>query len=134
MVSDRIEKVKEWCLEHKADLFTAAIIFLASMASFGLGRLSILWPQKEPIRILEKGSVLNPDPVSAERGSVPNLAAASAALPAKGKYAASKTGTSYHLPWCPGVAKIKESNKIWFQTKAEAESRGYKPAGNCSGL
>ena len=52
----------------------------------------------------------------------------------KGRYVASKSGTAYHFPWCQGALKIKEENKIWFQTKEEAESRGYKPAGNCDGL
>lgn len=53
---------------------------------------------------------------------------------ALGKYVASKSGAAYHYPWCPGALKIKEENKIFFNTKEEAEKRGYKPAGNCPGL
>jgi hypothetical protein len=52
----------------------------------------------------------------------------------KGNYVASKTGSKYHLPWCSGAQTIKEENKIWFETKEEAESRGYSPAKNCKGL
>jgi methylphosphotriester-DNA--protein-cysteine methyltransferase len=52
----------------------------------------------------------------------------------KGSFVASKSGKAYHLPWCSGAKRIKEENKIWFQTKEEAEKAGYHPAGNCEGL
>jgi hypothetical protein len=61
-------------------------------------------------------------------------ATAPAALPAGGQYVASKSGTKYYLPWCGTVARIKDENKVWFQTKAEAEAAGYGPAANCKGL
>ena len=51
-----------------------------------------------------------------------------------GNYVASKSGTKYHYPWCPGAQSIKEENKIWFFTKEEAEKAGYQPASNCKGL
>lgn len=46
----------------------------------------------------------------------------------------SKASTSkrYHYTWCPGAKKIKEENKIWFNSAQEAESRGYALAGNCN--
>jgi len=111
----------------------AALIFLVGMASFGLGRLSVLWPKKEPIRIEETKdlSAISTDSIkkSEDLTNRPELA-----LKAKGKYVASKSGTSYHYPWCQGALKIKEENKIWFNSKEEAEKAGYKPAGNCEGL
>ncbi|TSC62722.1 MAG: hypothetical protein G01um101448_259 [Parcubacteria group bacterium Gr01-1014_48] len=51
-----------------------------------------------------------------------------------GQYVASKKGTKYHFPWCGGAARISEENKIWFNSKEEAEKAGYTPAGNCKGL
>lgn len=121
-------------MEHKTDLFTAAVIFLVSMASFGLGRLSTVWPKKEPIRILENGKEIKGKPISVEGREVKNAQTASVVGAQTGKYVASKSGTAYHLPACPGAAKIKDSNKIWFETREEAEERGYKPAANCPGL
>jgi hypothetical protein len=53
---------------------------------------------------------------------------------AGGKYVASKSGSAYHFPWCSGAKRIKEENKIYFNTKEEAEKAGYHPAGNCKGL
>lgn len=129
MLAEFIQKVKSLYKEKENDLYVAALIFLVGMASFGLGRLSVLWPQKEPIRIEEPQNFNNAP------ASVINSAGKSeSAVKPKGKYVASKSGASYHYPWCQGALKIKEENKIWFQTKEGAEKAGYKPAGNCEGL
>lgn len=131
MLMQHWQKVNNWIHVNKSDLFIAGIIFLTGIASFGLGRLSVLMPKKEPLKI-EKVE-------TSDKRGVPASAANQEASIVKGgaiqgQYVASKSGTAYHLPWCPGATKIKESNKIWFQTKQEAENRGYKPAANCPGL
>ena len=138
MIADYRGKVKSWAEANKADLFTAGAVFLVGLGGFGLGRLSAVWPQKEPIRIIETA----PDVAASLGGNVPADIATSAAgnavkakaISARGKYVGSKSGSSYHLPWCPGAKQIKESNKIWFQNEEEAAAKGYKPAGNCPGL
>lgn len=138
MITNYLEKIKSLIEANKKDLYIATIIFLVSITSFGLGRLSVLWPTKEPITITEKleSRIQNlEDNKTTEESSTSFLDSRSQILDsAKGKYVASKNGTAYHYPWCPGALKIKEENKIWFNSKEEAESRGYKPAGNCEGL
>lgn len=130
MIPERLEKVKEWCSRNKSDLFTTALIFLVGLGSFGLGRLSVIWPEKEPITITnQEAGTINRD----NGGATDNMQA-SIVKSVKGKYIASKSGKSYHFPWCAGALQIKEANKIWFATKEEAEKRGYKPASNCPGL
>lgn len=52
----------------------------------------------------------------------------------QGLYVASKNGAKYHLPTCSGAKRIKEENKIWFNSKQEAEKAGYEPAKNCKGI
>ncbi len=47
---------------------------------------------------------------------------------------ASKSGTKYHLVTCPGAKQIKEENKVYFASSAEAEAAGYGAAANCPGL
>ncbi len=136
-VTEYIQKVKSWILDTKSDLYVATLIFLVSMASFGLGRLSLLWPQKESLRIEQTDNFnqdKRPEIGESNIGDKTEKQTASILSAAKGKYVASKNGTAYHYPWCPGALKIKEENKIWFQAKTEAENRGYKPAGNCEGL
>ncbi len=126
-------KVKSWISANHSDLYVAAFIFLVGLASFGLGRLSFLWPNKEPIEITMPDTVNTIyeegkdgyNSASKEKASIVSI---------QGKYVASKNGTAYHYPWCPGALKIKEVNKVWFNTKEEAEKAGYKPAGNCEGL
>lgn len=131
MIGDYYQKVKSYVEINKSDLFTAALIFLVGLGSFGLGRLSVIWPDKEPITITNRLPV-----TGTERESSAAVAAEAAAIgkSVKGKYVVSKSGKYYHFPWCPGALRIKEANKIWFQTKEAAEAKGYKPASNCPGL
>ena len=42
-----------------------------------------------------------------------------------GVFVASKNSKIYHRPDCKYVKRIKEENKIWFQSAKEAEDRGY---------
>lgn len=54
--------------------------------------------------------------------------------PKTGTYVASRGGKSYYLPTCKSAKRLSEKNKIWFDTKAEAEKFGYKPAKSCKGM
>jgi len=133
MLSNIQEKIKYFVEDNKSDLLVAVAVFLVGLGGFGLGRLSAIWSEKKPITIIqnqeENTEALRP---TLDRQ---NIASVVSAIQNKhGKYIASKSGTAYHFPWCAGAQKIKEANKIWFNTKEEAESRGYKPAGNCEGL
>ncbi len=51
-----------------------------------------------------------------------------------GQLVAAKTGAKYFFPWCSGVARISEANKVWFNSVEEAHKAGYAPASNCKGL
>ncbi|MBI2121569.1 MAG: hypothetical protein HYT98_00450 [Candidatus Sungbacteria bacterium] len=138
MLSDSIQKVKSWRESNKSDLYVAVIIFLTALASFGLGRLSAIWPEKEPI-VLDENLELrtkNQDKnLDLKTENLEKLSSKFSDLSsAQKRYVASKSGTAYHFSWCPGALRIKEENKIWFETKEEAEKAGYKPAGNCEGL
>jgi len=42
-----------------------------------------------------------------------------------GVFVASKNSKIYHRPDCKYVKRIKEENKIWFQSAKEAGDRGY---------
>lgn len=120
-----LSKLKEKVKTYQNDIITAAVIILIALIAFGLGRLSVLLEKKTPIVIEEMPAAAGKIEVehpAAIRGSTSNL------------FVASKQGTKYHFPWCPGAQSIKEENKIWFSSKEEAEKSGYKPAANCKGL
>jgi len=129
-----IQDLREKCntLGKSREFFTGLIIILVGTASFGLGRLSMAEDSRKPVQIqLPDGTFLDnstdvyvPENQSATVQNGLNM----------GNYVASKSGSAYHLPWCSGAQRIKEENKIWFDTKKEAEKAGYKPAGNCKGI
>lgn len=48
-----------------------------------------------------------------------------------GMFVASKNSKIYHKPDCKYVKRIKEENKIWFQSAKEAKDKGYSPH-NCT--
>lgn len=132
MIANYIEKVKSIIHKNQSDLFMAATIFLVGIIGFGLGRLSVIWPEKEPIRVENPEKAK--DGMEEGTGQKAHEQNAGIANAIQGKYVGSRSGSAYHFPWCPGAQKIKEANKIWFGSKEEAEARGYKPAGNCEGL
>lgn len=117
------------------DVLLVAAILLTATGSFGLGYLAgqdsasveghDIWIEKRAQKSLPAAAieaVEAPEEVPAEP------------IAAGGGYVASKSGKAYHLPWCPGAARIKEENKIWFASKEEAEAKGYAPAKNCKGI
>lgn len=91
------------------------IIILVSLGSFVLGQRSV--SSNKPLVVYKQAGQENKD--------IP---------PPPGMYVASKTGTKYYLPWCGTALRILEGNKIWFDSKEEAEAKGYEPASNCKGL
>ena len=100
------------------DIAILAIIILVGLSSFGLGRLSVLEKEEVVVTYEETASVISSTDFSSKDGG----------------YVASLNGSVYHLPWCSGAERIKEENKIWFNSKEEAERAGYRPAQNCKGL
>ncbi|PJE59748.1 MAG: hypothetical protein COU85_01930 [Candidatus Portnoybacteria bacterium CG10_big_fil_rev_8_21_14_0_10_44_7] len=46
------------------------------------------------------------------------------------RFVASKSGAKYHWPWCSFAERIKEENKIYFDTEQQAQADGYSRCGN----
>lgn len=139
--------LKDFFVKHENRIVLFIGVILLSFISYGIGRLSVPQPQ-EPITIqassqdiLKNNSVVKEEIKQEEKNltaqTQENIKAvkntgliASSAI----KYVASKNGAKYHLPTCPGAKRIKEENKIWFDSKQEAEKAGYSPAKNCKGI
>ena len=143
-IKDILSKIKGKCqnslfmLNHKAkrafraDFFTAIVIILVAFAGFGLGRLSALEGKKSPI-LIEKSyapEILSGDNVFDEKLTIAKTIQNST----EKSFVAAKSGTRYYFPWCGGVSRIKEENKVWFASEAEARKAGFTPAANCKGL
>lgn len=72
---------------------------------------------------------VNPNPNASQNQSiiVTNKNETTVDLKIKGN----KNSMIYHLPRCASYDRIAEHNVIWFKTKEEAESAGYRMAKNC---
>jgi hypothetical protein len=132
-------KIPEILRTRKAqDTALVLLVGLLGAVAFGLGRLSAGDAAPSPVlcqtaAMLPAASTLAPvSTPSATLGASP--ATADQPAPTTASYVASKSGSVYHLPWCAGAKRIKEENKVWFGSKAEAEAAGYRPASNCKGL
>ncbi|XKT74965.1 MAG: hypothetical protein ACJKSS_02255 [Patescibacteria group bacterium UBA2103] len=94
------------------DLFIFLAFILACSLSFSFGYLAGREEKALPV-------------------SIDTSAAVYKATSEEKNFVASVSGTKYYLPYCSGVSRIKEENKIWFADKEDAELAGYTPAANC---
>lgn len=119
-------------------ILTALVVILAVCGAFGLGVLAGRADRGGDISF-EQAPLVQKDFATASVASAPLGEAeegveSNPAISVGGQYVASKKGTKYHFPWCPGAKAMSEENKIWFSTQEEAEKAGYTKAANCKGL
>jgi len=126
---ERLLRLKE-SLKIKEDLFVALLIVLVGLASFGLGKLSVIEAEKTPISIANDGQTAGNMPGSANTSGT----STGQAVTGQGIVFGSKTGTKYYYPSCSGAGRIKPENRVWFPTIAAAKAAGLTPAANCPGL
>lgn len=109
--------------------FYSVLLVLVAIVSFGLGQRSVT---VNPVN--QSASVVTSAPNrEVDLRLVPETPI-SEQNTQTGTLIASKSGTKYHLPTCPGAKQIKEANKIEFSSVKEAEAAGYTAAANCPGL
>ena len=122
-LQDFREKIKGLAVDDT--IFTALLVLLVGVASFGLGRqstglnLTQTSPQNQPAATISASAVGKGE----QRTTAENVT-----------YVGSKNSDKYHLPWCSGAKRISEANKITFASAEEARAAGYKPAANCPGI
>ena len=111
------QKIKNGLEDQLSEWGTVAIVVLVGLSSFGLGRLSA-GEEARPVVSIRSAEL------------------SSEALPMApgGLIVASRTGSAYHYPWCPGAATISQGNRVWFKSEEAARRAGYLPAKNCRGL
>ena len=134
-IRDTLAKIKSFAVsEAGSDTAVALLIILVGTGSFGLGRLSVSSPARGSVEIVEpagEGRPTSPEqtsPVSTGEGEAHSTGSGQEFV------VASKTGSKYHFPWCPGAAQIAAANRVQFASAAAARAAGYQPAANCKGL
>ena len=105
--------------------YLSAVIILATLLAFGLGRLSVVG-EREGIKVeFDPALTSLTSPIIQTASSIFSLT-----TPSEAVYA-SKNGKKYHFPDCPGAKQISEANKIVFESPKAAEASGYTLASNC---
>jgi hypothetical protein len=154
-ISDIRIKIKELArVMDRRDVWALSCICCVGIGGYYIGRLDPVRADAKPIEIrMETGLTQGPiEPVATTTSLKPKSAVAPSTWPNKvatstaafppstvlerktGKYVASKTGSKFHLPTCAGARGISEANKVWFESREEAERAGYAPAANCKGI
>lgn len=132
-----MEKIKQFLIgDQGKDFFIVLIIIIVGLGSFGLGRLS---------KTTNKGSG-----ITIEYTDIPSNAPSNAITAVneaqntkigqnmlnpekaqKGAFFASNRGSKYYSIGCSGGKTLKEENKIYFDTEAEAKKAGYEISSTC---
>lgn len=140
-IHDFKEKIKDFVGSEKGkDFFVVGIIVLASIFSFGLGRLSI---SENSDRVSVE---YDPSLLTASVGSLKGVSGTNGSnsvgdsmgsnitsntSKSQGAFFASKKGTKYYPVDCGAGQTLLETNKIFFSTSAEAEKAGYSLSTAC---
>ena len=127
MIPKLKENIKAWWEQHTDSVFWGCLMFLAVVFLAGLFRIFILWQDRSPITLME----VEDNTVASEEKLYEDYITASG-LP--GVVAASRNGKRYYYPWCAGLNRVKEANKIWFESEEKAEAAGYIVASGCERL
>ncbi|OGZ46876.1 MAG: hypothetical protein A3J54_00250 [Candidatus Ryanbacteria bacterium RIFCSPHIGHO2_02_FULL_45_13b] len=127
-IAKLIENSKEWWKGDKEGFFWTGGVFLVILLAGGIFRLLVLWQDWSPIALTHEGEQTGF--VSKEKLIQEYMTASG--LP--GLVAASRNGKRYYYQWCAGLNRIKEANKIWFDSIKSAEAAGYTIASGCEGL
>ncbi len=127
-INDLKEKIKYFLASDGArDVYISLVIILVAISAFGLGRLS-------KANLDGPGIVVQyPDGNQSPYGAFSETAAAPDDVSdvfAKDIFA-SKNGTRYYFSSCTGAGKIKEENKVWFSTEAQAQAAGFTKSSTC---
>ena len=135
MLAKLWDKIKS----YQYHIFLTICIGLISFISFNLGKINAL--EKLPLKIGESNDKLKSKneklkSLEADIYSATQKQETSNQFPSKKldtRVVVSKASTSkkYHYTWCASASKIKEENKLWFNSDKEAEAAGYILAGNC---
>lgn len=108
------------------DILAVFIILFTSTLSFGLGRLSVIKENRQPVLIKYPENDL-----SYKENNLPQYRDSRISAPAGKTVLASKNGTKYYFINCSGADRIKPENIVWFTGPEDAEKAGLTKSSTC---
>ncbi len=138
-----MEKIKPkiiiWIESEKGkDILTVLIVILVGLGSFGLGRLSkgstegqfkVLYPSQSAQNAFSEVNLDNTAQTS--KIGVSSDLASSSTSKSSGNFFASKRGHKYYPVDCSAGKTIKQENRVYFETREEAEKAGFTLSSSC---
>ncbi|MCU0660365.1 MAG: hypothetical protein MUD00_02010 [Candidatus Pacebacteria bacterium] len=110
---------------------SVCIILVLAIGAFGLGRLSKTSSEGNGILLrYSDEKIQNTVETWDTTQSKENRQNISSAMHTSALFA-SKNGTKYYTNACSGALRIKEENKIFFGSEAEAREAGYEKSATC---
>jgi hypothetical protein len=126
-----VEKIKYFIKSEKGkDILIIIIIILVGLSSFELGRLSKANNSNNNGIKIEYPANYEVKTNLSQTNSNTSINTAKTTQ-TSGNYFASKRGKKYYPVGCSAGNTIKQENKIYFSTGAEAEKAGYELSGSC---
>ncbi len=125
-----LSKILHLIKSYQHTIFLGLSVLLISIISYNIGRINAL--EKTPLKITNGANIYQ---AAKGQGTSEQGVQTNTIKPKQTdlRVVVSKKSSTkkYHHLWCPGAKKIKEENKLWFNTAQEAQFAGYTLAGNC---
>ncbi|MFA6256920.1 MAG: hypothetical protein WCT29_01270 [Candidatus Paceibacterota bacterium] len=129
-----MEKIKGFLeSEQGKDILIVLIVILVGLGSFELGRLSKIG-NSGGIKIEYPPEMVQANAISTTASNphttVDKMQISGTQSQEKSFFASSR-GKKYYPANCSAGDSIKESNRVWFDSREEAESAGYELSASC---
>lgn len=121
------QKIKTSIEGSRKSLISTGIIAITAIASFYLGFIA-----RSETLILTSGRANLVDSTQVTiNAKKDDLSVHIPQAKSSGTFVASKNGTKYYQSSCPSASRIKDANKVYFDSEEEAVADGYSKASGC---
>ncbi len=123
-----IAKTGDWVKAHRNHLWTGLCLALIGWSAYNLG----IAAGRSGGRTLQEMTAVQLRTGIVSQTPVPKGGGVTERIDTRVVASKASSSKKYHYAWCPGAAKIKPENQVWFPTDADAQAAGYTLAGNCT--
>jgi uncharacterized protein YpmB len=115
-------------------LLIISAILIGGSAYF-IGKIQTLESRSNTIQVVYPDAIaIKTDAINTPNQVVASINGAVETNSPIGKIIASKNGKRYYYESCSGINRIKPENRIYFDTKEQAEAKGLTLASGCKAL
>lgn len=130
-IPNLFNKIKSSIGIDNIQIMYCLVIIGVAICSFLLGRVSCNFIKEDNFNINKEKGVISDISNADNVMSNSTTSDISTDKREEKRYVASKNGKMYYSIGCGGAKRIKPENEIWFSSKTEAESSGYKESTSC---